>query len=118
MVKRDVTFLLSIGVGLLLFLTIASYAFYKTRDLVKGPTITIFTPQNGMTTTSSLIEMRGNMKNVSAVTLNDRKIFLDEAGNFKEKLLLSEGYNIITIKAEDRFKRTVEERLEIVFNKQ
>ena len=47
--------------------------------------------------------------------MNDRKIFIDQQGNFKEKILLSYGYNIITMKANDKFGRNTKKKLELIY---
>ena len=80
-----------------------------------GPIITIHTPENGSTLTESLVTIKGVAENISHISLNDRSIFIDEEGRFQEKLLLSYGYNIMTIKAEDKFGRKTEEILELVY---
>ena len=47
--------------------------------------------------------------------MNDRQMFTDEEGEFSEKLLLSYGYNIITVKAKDRFGRETKKTLELIY---
>ena len=39
----------------------------------------------------------------------------DEKGNFEEKLLLSYGYNIMTIEGWDKFGRETKETIEMVY---
>lgn len=107
-------FSIKIIIGSVLALVIILYAYYQTKNLLSGPLIEITSPQNGKTFTEPLIEIVGAAKNSSRITLNDRPILIDEAGNFKEKLLLSEGYNIIDFKAEDRFGEKINKTLEVV----
>jgi len=85
------------------------------KDFIIGPTITISSPTNGESVGNSLIELKGTAKNISYISVNDRRIFTDEEGVFKEKLLLYPGYNIISVKAEDRFDRNIEKTLELVY---
>ncbi len=40
---------------------------------------------------------------------------MDEKGNFKEEILLSSGYNAITIKASDKFGRNTEKIIEVIY---
>lgn len=103
------------GVMSLLVLAIVGYIFFQTRNVIRGPIITIQTPQNGATLEESLVIIKGVAKNISYISLNDRNIFIDEQGRFQEKLLLSYGYNIMAIKAEDKFGRKTEEILELVY---
>ena len=65
--------------------------------------------------TESLIDVAGIATNISAISLNDRPIFIDESGAFSEKLMLYPGYNIIKLRAEDKFGSTVENDLELVY---
>lgn len=95
-------------------LIVVGYAYLKTKDYIAGPQITITSPTNGSFVSNPLIEITGVTKNISFISLNDRPIFIDEKGNFKEKLLLYPGYNIMSIKARDRYKRTVEKNLEVI----
>lgn len=115
--RRNAQFLIGVGTFILLFLFIAGYTYYRTADLMRGPVVIITSPQNGETVTDELLTISGIITNATAVSLDDRKIFLTEKGEFKEKLLLAPGYTIMSIKAEDRFKRRVEKKVEVVFNK-
>lgn len=100
-----------IGIGAFVVL---GYAYLKTRDYIAGPQVTIHSPKNGATLSDSLVEISGTAKNISFISLNDRPIFVDDHGAFKEKLLLYQGYNIISVKAEDRYKRMTEKKLELI----
>ena len=102
-------------VVVIIILTIAGYAYYRTKDFIIGPTITIHSPRDGELVNLSLVEIYGTAKNISYISVNDRQVFTDEEGKFKEKLLLYPGYNIISIKAIDRFERDIEKTLELVY---
>jgi hypothetical protein len=95
---------------------IIGYFIFNFRIFIAGPEIIITSPQNGGTTDQSLVEITGKAENVDFISLNDRSIFLDNNGNFREFLLLSSGYNIIIIKAQDKFKRSISKKLEIINN--
>ncbi len=73
------------------------------------------TPLNGASVEHSLINIEGVAKNISHISMNDRQMFTDEEGEFSEKLLLSYGYNIITVKAKDRFGRETKKTLELIY---
>ncbi len=112
---RNAASILKILLVVIVIGLIVTYTYYKTRDLIHGPIITIISPANGATVNNSLLEIIGEVKRIAYISLNDRQIFTDESGNFKEKLLLSPGYNIITIKASDKFDRDIEKTLEIIY---
>ncbi len=103
---------LGITISSLFFLL---YIFYQGKSIIEGPLISIQSPINGATITSSLIEVRGISDNIARISLNDRPIFIDEEGFFKEKILLSPGYNIIKLSAADKFGRVKEQILELIY---
>jgi len=94
---------------------IASYTYYKTKDFVRGPIVTILYPVDGSTLYDTIVEIKGEAKNISYISIDDRQIFTDESGFFVEKLLLYPGYNIISIKATDKFDRNIEKTLELIY---
>jgi hypothetical protein len=44
-----------------------------------------------------------------------KELRADESGAFDERVLVSPGYNLITIAAEDKFGRMEEKKIEIVY---
>ena len=90
------------------------YGLFQAHKYIEGPVVTIYSPQNGATFSSPLVEIDGRAQNVSFLKLDDRQIFTDTSGRFSEKLLLSPGYNIITLDAQDKFGKTVSKKLELV----
>jgi len=113
--KKDAKFFIRLFIPLCLIVVIIGYAYFQTRNLVRGIDIDIYEPKNYSSFSESGITIRGKITRSSAVFINDRKIFLDEEGYFAEKILLSPGLNRVTIKAEDRFKREIKEELELVY---
>lgn len=113
--RREIKFFLKFGIITFAVLLILGYALYKAKNLINGPELFINSPQNGITISRSLVEITGTTKNVNDIKMNDGKIFIDENGVFKEKLLLTYGYNIIKFAAKDRFGRLTEKTLEIVY---
>jgi hypothetical protein len=96
-------------------LVIAGYALFQMQDLLQGPVVVIQTPTNGSPATESLITIKGSAENAVFIRLNDQQIFVDKEGLFVEQLLLSYGYNIITVWAEDKFGRETKEIIELVY---
>lgn len=106
---------IKIFLALALVVIIILYAYSKSADFLEGPTIIIQMPENGITVNHSPVEIKGIAEHISHITLNGRKIFVTEEGLFSEQLLLSLGYNIITLEARDRFDREVKKSLELVY---
>lgn len=93
---------------------IGGYALYESRNIINGPMLTLEEPRDGLSTSDSSIDVKGRAQNISSISINDRKITIDEAGWFKEKILLSLGYNVIKISVYDRFGRAKETLMELV----
>ena len=96
-------------VGVIIF-----YGYFEARNFLLGPSLTIFSPASGQTKGDSLVEVRGEAKRIAKIYLNDRQIFTRNDGSFDEPLILSAGYNIIEIKAQDEIGRQVKKTVEIV----
>jgi hypothetical protein len=107
--------LLQIIIISIVVLILFGYTAYEIQRVVFGPRIVVLSPKNGSLISNSLTEITGVAKNINDISMNDRKIFVDEQGNFKEEVLLSYGYNAITIKASDKFGRTAEKIVEVIY---
>lgn len=99
---------------LILVIIFLFFGLYRARNFLEGPKIVIESPIDGQAVSSSYLEIKGVAKNVALLYLNGRQIFTDQNGNFKENLLLARGYNIIQIKADDKFNREVKIKREVV----
>jgi len=100
----------------ILLFSIVIYGFFQARNLIAGPSIKIESPINGSTISRPEIEIIGTAKNIAFIKLNDRQIFIDDEGYFREKLIAQPGYNIIKLVTEDKFKRQKESFIEIVYD--
>ena len=98
----------------LALLVVVGYALFEAKNLLQGPSLTVLTPQNASTVEEPLQTIHGKAKRIAKIHLNGRQIYVDKNGYFTESLLLSLGYNIITITAQDQFNRTVTEKIELV----
>lgn len=99
-----------IGLGIIIVL---GYSYFVLSGLVRGPRILLSTPENGFSTTTPLITIAGVAIHSNNLTINGAVTPLDLEGNFRSQLILAPGYNIMTIAAQDRYNRTVEQKLEI-----
>ena len=112
--NRNAISILRISIVSLLGLIILGYSLFQAHKLISGPIIDIYTPQNSATYNQTLIEIYGRARNASYLNLDDRAIFTDKDGYFKEKLLLSPGYNIIKLDAKDKFKKYTEKIIQVI----
>jgi len=100
----------------LFFLIIITYSLFQARFVILGPHIKITSPKNGASLSSDLINITGQAKNISFISLNDRPIYVDDKGNFNEKLIAPLGSSIMTVRAKDRFGRSTEKQVQIFVN--
>jgi hypothetical protein len=98
--------IIKIIVIILLLVLFGTYLAFQSRTFRSGPTLDISTPLY-TNTTEKLFTLSGKAENISRLFLNNRQIFTNHEGFFKEELLLLSGYNIIEIKAQDAFERVV-----------
>jgi len=73
---------------------------------------------DGSTMTNNILNITGNAKNALDLTLDGREISIDQQGNFNETIVLLPGYDIITIKAEDKFGNIDEKDYKLIYQKQ
>lgn len=105
--------LIKITCALIVGLIIVVYAVSRSLQYTRGPEITIFQPQNNSTIGTSVTEIEGRADRVNALTLNGQSISMDEQGRFKETITIFPGSNIITLRAQDQFKRSTQVELRI-----
>lgn len=102
---------LKIGILILLFIGIASYALYRTRALIAGVHLEVHGVTQYESRTDPLVTISGNAKRATELLINGRVIYITKDGDFSEQLLLFPGYNIIKIEATDKFGKQKEETL-------
>lgn len=98
-----------------LLILVLGYTGYEIHKVVFGPRILVTYPQNGALLSTPTLEITGVASNIKDISLDDRKIFIDEQGNFTEEVLLSYGYNTIVLRATDKFDRKTEKVLEVIY---
>jgi hypothetical protein len=91
------------------------YAYLKSAAIITGPTISMISPLHGESTSTALISVTGTVTNSKEITLDGRPIFIDLSGKFREKLLLTPGYNIIEVVAGDVQGRKVREAIALTY---
>ncbi|MDP1625336.1 MAG: hypothetical protein Q8L64_06285 [bacterium] len=112
-VKRAIKIWIALGAVAI----VLGYGSFRAKDFVRGPAIEVISPLTASSFSDSLVEISGTARNLSFLTLDGNKIYTDESGAWKERILLSPGYNVVQIRAEDRFGRTAVEELELIYRK-
>jgi len=82
------------------FAFIVGYTFFRSKNIIFGVNIkgvNIEEKEDG------ILEIAGVAKNAVELSLQGRLISIDREGNFSETISLLSGYNIVEIKAKDKF---------------
>ncbi len=104
---------LKIYTFLILIILILIYAFFRFYNYISGPKINIYYPKPYQTIYEDTFIINGNIKNAKNIYINEREIFMDENGNFAEKLIAKSPYTTITVKAVDKYGKEKSKILEI-----
>jgi hypothetical protein len=102
------------------FILLAGYAFFVSRDLIFGVQIRNV-KINGMPAVTraavaeNVLTVAGNAQNAIHLLLDDREISVDQKGNFTETIALLPGYNILTIRAQDKFGYVDEKNYQLIY---
>jgi len=112
----------------LFFLFIIIYAFFRSKDLIFGvkiknvnlavlevPEALLMENSISKASGTNILKITGNAKNAINLTLNGREISVDQKGNFDETIALLSGYNVINIKARDKFGDSDEKNYKIMY---
>ena len=98
------------------FLLLTVYSLFQARFLILGPGVTILSHKDGAVVHEPQVTLSGKARNAAWISLNDRQIFTDEEGFWSEKLILSEGLSIMTLRVRDRFGRERVTSVRLVLN--
>ncbi|MBP6856269.1 MAG: hypothetical protein KBC42_02000 [Candidatus Pacebacteria bacterium] len=107
--------LTTIGIGL--FVVIGIYTVMKMKDVIWGVQVTVRGVIDGETVTEPKITLEGNARNIEVLTINDRVVGVSEDGEFRDSLILSPGYNIVSIKGDDKFGKHISQQYRVVYKK-
>ncbi len=97
----------------LFFLLIVGYAYYEARGVLYGPNIQVM---SGIQQVSDpFISIQGKAERIADLSMNGRPISVTEDGAFDEPYLLAPGLNRIMLDATDRYGRTTQQIIEVVY---
>jgi Glucodextranase, domain B len=97
------------------FLLIIFYGFFVSKDLIFGVRIKNVNIMDGSSVTDNIMKINGTAKNAIKLILDGREISVDQAGNFSETIALLPGYNIINLKAQDKFGNADEKNYKLIY---
>ena len=98
---RTIVKLAVLAIGLIFIIV---YISFQARFLISGPQI-VLTDRADHLQNERQVYLSGEAFNISHLWLNNRQIYTDAQGKFKEPLILENGYTVAVLKAEDRYGR-------------
>ncbi len=95
------------------FVIVIIYAYYEARGLLFGPRIN--TSSEAAKSQERFIIIRGTAERISELSMNGKPVPVTEDGRFEEPYLLANGHNRILLRARDRYGRTSERVIEVIY---
>jgi hypothetical protein len=95
------------------FIVILGYGYYEARGLLFGPVISVTSSVSVVY--EPFIVIRGKADRISSLSMNGKIIPVTEDGIFEEPFVLAPGNNHIMLDAVDKYGRTRQEVIEIVY---
>lgn len=89
------------------------YAYYEARGLLYGPSIYVSSDLTG--THDPLVIISGKAERISQLTMNGKPVPVTEEGAFEEPYLLVSGYNHIILRAQNKYGRSRERVIEVMY---
>jgi hypothetical protein len=96
------------------FIAIIIYAIYEAQGLLNGPIINI--SGRAMLVDQPYIQLTGTTTHIAELDMDGTSIPVTESGSFTIPYVLSPGYNRIVLDAKDKYGKTTERVIEIVYD--
>lgn len=91
---------------ILVLALLLGYGAMEARPIVLGPTLSLSSPEDGGLATST-IAVAGHVSRTVALSVNGSPVLPNEDGSFRDIITLPSGSGILTVKAVDRFGRSI-----------
>ncbi|MCF6277076.1 MAG: helix-turn-helix domain-containing protein [Candidatus Magasanikbacteria bacterium] len=91
-----------------------SYLGFQIQNILKPPSLIVYSPENGQITQEYTAEVHGKTKPGVNVFINGKDIKSTESGEFNETINLNNGLNTITISAKKKYGKTITETRYII----
>jgi len=94
---------------------LAIFLGLKVNAIFMPPELRIVSPEDGLITVSRQLEVKGVSTPEAEIIINNKAVFVDQAGNFSTFVDLQKGLNLIKITAKKRYSRTSEAEIRVLF---
>ncbi len=105
---------LTIGSVITASILIVVYIGWQVSILTAPPRLMVKSPKDNVNITGNSTSVEGITDNGATVTINDVEVGIDQEGNFKERISLTSGVNIIHIKAQNKLGKATSQTRTIV----
>jgi transcriptional regulator with XRE-family HTH domain len=95
------------------FMAIAWYFYVETGKFSEVPRLLLSNPTNNATIKENSTEVIGVTDIGNGVVVNGQAIFVNEKGEFKERISLREGINKLVIKSTNKFGKEIEREINL-----
>ncbi len=111
--RLDAKKLFRTGIFVLLLGGAGLLVMHQTRGVIRGPVLRIDEPLDGSSSPDSVITLSGSTEHLARLLVNNDDTPARSDGTFSTILLISPGYNVITVDVYDRFGKHTQKRLHI-----
>ena len=98
---------------IIFFILLIGYGYFEARGLLSGPRIAV--PSGTTEVQDRFVLIKGRAERIAELRMNGKPIAVTEEGMFEEPYLLAPGLNRIVLDAIDKYGRTRQEVVQIVF---
>lgn len=95
-------------------LVFVSYLGFQVKRIVQPPQLTLLSPVDGMVSQAEEVVVKGATEREARVTVNGEEIQNSEEGTFEQSIVLTPGLNTITVTAQKKHGKQIEETRYIV----
>lgn len=110
--------LIAIVVTILMVVAVIGYFGWQVYWLVRPPELVLDDPSNDTVTQSDNQIIKGSVVGANIFMINDKVVNMNDNGQFDEVVNLSEGLNVIELKAKSSFGKTTTLVRKIILNKE
>lgn len=108
--------LMKIGSLAVVGLAVVGYLGWQVHALIMPPELTVYTPNDGVSTNSATLEIAGKAEDEAEVTINGDQVLLNRDGTFREEIALERGVNVITIEGKKRYSKSATIYRRVILN--
>ncbi|MGA2911070.1 MAG: helix-turn-helix domain-containing protein [Candidatus Levyibacteriota bacterium] len=95
------------------FILLAGYLLFQYRDAFLNPPLTISSPKNMSSITSSQVTVSGQTDPNATVYVEKNAVSVDENGNFQKVITVFPGITTITVRVVNRFSKETDKKIQI-----